>query len=418
MPQYFLALQIFLLCLSYSLNMTVENQRKFYKFLEEDMCPYIKPKPDQRSPMVVNIDMALFSLLSYDDTTGTMSSLILMYLEWKDEFIENGNFSFEENDVIPIPLQLVWHPKILIVNTKTENTVLQTGESNYQTVLSSPNGIMKYRQIGLAITNCDANSFYYPNDEHQCELSFASDESIDEIAFNRTVMLPFEIKLTSKNVNWKVSELSIKETVDQRHSVKTMSFKISRRSLYIIINLVSPLVILCLLNLFVFYLPESSGERISFSLTMLLSFILYLNMITDRLPSTGPISLINICIVIQFTTSCLIVLMSIVTLCIQENNQLQKPVPMAWQVFARLTSLLKSTKDNCKSKVHASSVKKNKDQEDSLEETTKDCKTNTNWIDEGNATWREISQKTNRLFFFITLIMFLVQVIVYLILVF
>lgn len=118
MPHYFLSLQIFLLCLSYSSNMTVENQRKFYKFLEEDMCPYIKPKPDQRSPMVVDIDLTLFSLLSYDDTTGTLSSLILMYLEWKDEFIENGNFSFEESDAIPIPLQLVWHPKILIVNTK------------------------------------------------------------------------------------------------------------------------------------------------------------------------------------------------------------------------------------------------------------------------------------------------------------
>lgn len=127
MPQYFLSLQVFLLCLSYSSNMTVENQRKFYKFLEEDMCPYIKPKPDQISPMVVNIDMALFSLLSYDDTTGTLSSLIMMYLEWKNEFIENGNFSFEESDAIPIPLQLVWHPKIFIVNTKTENTVLQTG---------------------------------------------------------------------------------------------------------------------------------------------------------------------------------------------------------------------------------------------------------------------------------------------------
>lgn len=94
-PQYFLSLQIFLLCLSNSSNMTVENQRKFYKFLEKDICPYIKPKPDQRSPMVVDIDMALFSLISYDDTTGSLSSLIMMFLEWTDEFIENGNFSFE-----------------------------------------------------------------------------------------------------------------------------------------------------------------------------------------------------------------------------------------------------------------------------------------------------------------------------------
>lgn len=54
--------------------------------------------------MVVNIDMVFFFLLLYDDIIGIMFFLILMYLEWKDEFIENGNFFFEENDVILILL--------------------------------------------------------------------------------------------------------------------------------------------------------------------------------------------------------------------------------------------------------------------------------------------------------------------------
>lgn len=49
--------------------MTVENQRKLYKFLEEDTFPYIKPIENQESPIVVNIDISLFSLLSYDDKT-------------------------------------------------------------------------------------------------------------------------------------------------------------------------------------------------------------------------------------------------------------------------------------------------------------------------------------------------------------
>lgn len=92
--------QILLLCIallfsSCALAMTVENQRKFFKFLEQDMCPYIKPIEDQGSPMVVNIDVILFSLLSYDDTTGTLNSLVMVHLEWKDEFIANGNFFLE-----------------------------------------------------------------------------------------------------------------------------------------------------------------------------------------------------------------------------------------------------------------------------------------------------------------------------------
>lgn len=63
-----LFMHIALLFSSYSLAMNVENQRKLYKFLKEDMCPYIKPIEDQERPIVVNIDIGLFSLLSYDDT--------------------------------------------------------------------------------------------------------------------------------------------------------------------------------------------------------------------------------------------------------------------------------------------------------------------------------------------------------------
>lgn len=99
-----LFMHIALLFSSYALAMTVENQRKLYKFLEEDMCPYIKPMEDQERPIVVNIDIGLFSLLSYDDTTGTLNSLVVIHLEWKDEFIANGNFSFKESDAILIPL--------------------------------------------------------------------------------------------------------------------------------------------------------------------------------------------------------------------------------------------------------------------------------------------------------------------------
>lgn len=209
--------------------MNVENQRKLYKFLEEDMCPYIKPIEDQERPIVVNIDIGLFSLLSYDDTTGTLNSLVVIHLEWKDEFIANGNFSFKESDAILIPLHFLWHPKIVLVNTKTENMVLQTGESNFKSAILNENGILKFTEIGLAVTNCDANSFYFPMDEHKCKLNLTVVETKDKILLNRSNLLPYDLASLNQNVKWEVNSVSIETTYGPYFNFIIVSFKISRR---------------------------------------------------------------------------------------------------------------------------------------------------------------------------------------------
>lgn len=230
-----LLLYIALLFSSCALAMTVENQRKFFKFLEQDMCPYIKPIEDQGSPMVVNIDVILFSLLSYDDTTGTLNALVMVHLEWKDEFIANGNFSFGESDSISIPLQFLWHPKIFLVNTKTEHTVLQTGESNFKTAFLY--GILRFIEIGLSVTNCEADSFYFPMDEHKCELNFTAEETKDKIMLNRSNLLPYDIELSNNNVNWEVNSVSSETIYGLNYTFIAVLFKISRRPLHLFINL-------------------------------------------------------------------------------------------------------------------------------------------------------------------------------------
>lgn len=56
-----------------------------------------------------------------------LNSLVMVHLEWKDEFIANGNFSFGESDSIPIPLQFLWHPKIFLINTKQSISYCKPG---------------------------------------------------------------------------------------------------------------------------------------------------------------------------------------------------------------------------------------------------------------------------------------------------
>lgn len=93
--------------------------------------------------------------------------------------------SFKGSEGNLVPLHFLWHSKIVLVNTKTEHLVLQTGESNLKNVILSQNGILRSTAIGLAVTNYEANSFYFPRDEHRCELNFTAEERKDKIMVNR-----------------------------------------------------------------------------------------------------------------------------------------------------------------------------------------------------------------------------------------
>ncbi|KAK3096650.1 hypothetical protein FSP39_002085 [Pinctada imbricata] len=72
-------------------------------------------------------------------------------------------------------------------------------------------------------------------------------------------------------------------------------------------NFVVPVIVLVILNLLVFVLPPESGERVSFSITVLLSFIVFISGITEQLPETNnPLCLFNVYLVVQLIYSALI----------------------------------------------------------------------------------------------------------------
>ena len=93
----------------------------------------------------------------------------------------------------------------------------------------------------------------------------------------------------------------------------TFSLQFKRKPTFLVINVVIPVVFLSLLNPVVFILPHESGERVTFSVTMLLSFTVFENVIGDNIPKTSPMPLLCNYVVIVFCVSGIITLFD--TLC-------------------------------------------------------------------------------------------------------
>lgn len=76
-------------------------------------------------------------------------------------------------------------------------------------------------------------------------------------------------------------------------------FSFRRRPVFLVITLLLPAILLALLNIAVFILPQDSGERIGLCITMLLSVVVYLTIAQDLLPASVEPRLSSICIVLM-----------------------------------------------------------------------------------------------------------------------
>ncbi|XP_033731817.1 neuronal acetylcholine receptor subunit alpha-6-like [Pecten maximus] len=148
-----------------------------------------------------------------------------------------------------------------------------------------------------------------------------------------------ELDLTYYEVNgeWTVLETSIETGKKGDYSVLIISIKMERIPLYHIVNTLVPMYFLGFLNPLVFILPCDCGERSGFTLTMLLSYTVFMMVINAALPQTSsPMA------VLSFVTFGALVFSGIITVlnCFQLrmfHRDESVPVP-AWLV--RLVKLL------------------------------------------------------------------------------
>lgn len=101
-----------------------------------------------------------------------------------------------------------------------------------------------------------------------------------------------------------------------------------RRPAFAVINIVLPMVFMVVLNLLVFILPVDSGERVSYSITVLLAIAVFLTLVGDNLPKTStPTALLSYFLLGDLFLSSVICLIVILGLTFHHKDDSETPVP-------------------------------------------------------------------------------------------
>lgn len=140
-------------------------------------------------------------------------------------------------------------------------------------------------------TYCEMITHYYPFDTQNCDITLTSwgyTSGQITLVFNDEPIVKTYFR---ENDAWDISntttEKSDKARAGESYSQLVFILSLERRPFFTVLNYVFPVMLFSLLSCYAFKLPIDSGERMGYSLTVLLVYVFYLMLVTDSMPATS-----------------------------------------------------------------------------------------------------------------------------------
>ncbi|CAC5396104.1 HTR3 [Mytilus coruscus] len=387
--------------------------KRLNEYLLANYSRRLHPRINLNEPVTVNVDLFLNSVIDFDVLTGILTFAGTFSLTWDDEQIASRWNNSEFNDITMTQLNVheIWVPKIYIRNLVEQTSIFQfssTFDSESTFVSFSPNGTARTTLVTVLQTSCTTDITYYPFDKHSCDLSVITLNLYSTVILRTSLTTLLNI-YTIENSEWSISS-SVYSGISGPFSNAIYDLNLTRKPYFLVLNLVCPSIIICTVNSLSFLIPVASGERVSFCVSLLLTYIVFLTTVLDKLPSTDTVSLFNIFLFVQLIYSSLTALGIIKTLGYYhyEGNIV---VPVAYKNIVRFV-----LRCNCKVKIspnttttsktstedHSSfSACKNND-ENKMNLTNGDLKDNKDDTadldsDYDNIAWRDVARALDRI---------------------
>ena len=227
--------------------------------------------------------MGVSSINSLDIISGKLLSPGYIVASWADEQLIWNSSDFNNLEHLTLTADDIWTPQFV-----------QFGATDAKFDLSNvwlhDNGTVLAIMAGIFEAVCKLDVLHFPFDQHQCEfeiISAASDASEIQLKISSTNN---SIEHVLEHGEWEVTGSRLfshefTEPISGKTFVTLFKIlSISRRYQFITVHTCLPLLLLTLLNMIVFVVPLRSGERISFSTSVLLNFVFLTSNVSENLP--------------------------------------------------------------------------------------------------------------------------------------
>ena len=236
-------------------------------------------------PITVSLYFSLLFIKEFDEKVGKLSIGFGGAFLWTDSDLTWTTTDFDGIQSVMMKKDNIWYPPLFLGNG-FDGPYRVGDDFKNELVTITAYGYVTWKTIIMTAVQCTLNTTYFPFDKQTCSLVFSSFYYYrTDIEFSANSV---NLDYFSEHIVWKPSSTNIytHDYGDGHNYELILEITLDRKPLYYVINIILPVVLIGVLNVFVFMVPADSGERVGFSITLLLAMSVFLTIVSENLPES------------------------------------------------------------------------------------------------------------------------------------
>lgn len=269
--------------------------KRLYEDLFTDYNHQVLPTANNKSKVTVTLGLKLGQILDLNLKQQILSTNVWVEQTWIDSKLQWEPEQYESIDMIHIPVENIWIPDIVLLNN---------ADGNYELTLIAKarlyaNGTVVWRPPTMFHSTCEIDVEYFPFDIQICHLIFGSwTYAGDEVELRHNgnstkVNVGIDLSQFYKNVEWDIIDVPAYyndfyyDCCAEPFPTITFKIVIRRKMLFYLVNLILPVALMTFMTVSVFYLPSDSNEKVTLSISILTSLIVFFLLMLEIIPASS-----------------------------------------------------------------------------------------------------------------------------------
>ncbi|XP_065567236.1 acetylcholine receptor subunit alpha-like isoform X2 [Artemia franciscana] len=275
------------------------DAKRLYDDLLSNYNKLVRPVKNVSDPLKVEIKLKLSQLIDVNLKNQIMTTNLWVEQYWVDYKLAWDPEEYGGVEILHVPSENIWRPDIVLYNN---------ADGNFEVTLATKatmqhTGRIEWKPPAIYKSSCEIDVEYFPFDEQTCVMKFGSwtydgfqvdlrhvDEDKER---SRVVNVGVDLSEFYMSVEWDILDVPAVRTIktyaccEEPYLDITFNITMRRKTLFYTVNLIIPCMGISFLTVLVFYLPSDSGEKVSLSISILLSLTVFFLLLAEIIPPTS-----------------------------------------------------------------------------------------------------------------------------------
>ena len=326
---------------TYALNVKHHYGTLLYNNLFENYNSKVRPEDNVDKPVDAIITVDLVKILALDEINQTFKVTVNILLEWTDERLSWNVSDYGNIHKLAFPQDRnLWIPDLMNFNAAYNSAELGMKYA-FPNVLYNGD-VFIWVRVNLE-AQCEIRTKKYPFDVQMCDIQFSTLGSTDDDVRIKSTQNSAGLKYYVKTAEWAITNnyVDVEFGIFDGYPYRIISYRfgLKRTCTSCIVNTLLPIIILAILNLLSFFVPNESGEKLTFPMSVFLTLAVFLTIIMVSLPeSVDGVSYLCTFVTFELGVSATTLLFTVITLRLHYemgNTQIPPCARLMVRIFRR-----------------------------------------------------------------------------------